>query len=233
MKTRQLSLLEKKILLSRGWLSTQSTDFSSALLEACHRREFQAGQTIFFEGDEMNGFDGLVSGSVGLYSSPTEDLPVLLHVAGPGEWTDGGRALSKENARVVSPVARNDVTIAHVSTASLRALEGEFPDLRLRLVSLSAIYLDFFTLLNADNCNRDISARTRTAILRLLGEGFLPGCEFPDDPVEIFVAQNEIAELARLSRNAVGPILRKLERAGAISLGYRKITVLNRSLLTG
>jgi CRP-like cAMP-binding protein len=231
MKTRQLSLLQKKILLSRGWLTTQSTDFSSALLELCYRREFQAGQTIFFEGDEMDGLDGLVSGSVGLYSSPTDNLPVLLHVSGPGEWTDGGRALSKENARIVSPVARNDVTVAHVSMQSLRALEGEFPDLRLRLVALSSIYLDFFTLLNADNSNRDIDALTRAAIRRLLGEGFLPGCEFPGDPVEIPVTQNEIAELARLSRNAVGPILRKLERAGAILLGYGKITVLNRSLL--
>ena len=69
MKTRQLSLLEKKILLNRGWLSTQTTDFSSALLEVTQRREFQAGQSIFFEGDEMDGLDGIVSGWVGVYSS--------------------------------------------------------------------------------------------------------------------------------------------------------------------
>lgn len=231
MKTRQLSLLQKKILLNRGWLTTQSTDFSNALLEVARIREYQTGQSIFFAGDEMDGLDGLISGSVGVYSAPTENPPVLYHIAGPGLWTDGGRVHSKENTRVVSPVARNDVTTAHVRREALQDLEAEFPDLRLRLVALSSIYLDFFTLLNADNSNRDIDALTRAAIRRLLGEGFLPGCEFPGDPVEIPVTQNEIAELARLSRNAVGPILRKLEKAGAISLGYRKITVLNRSLL--
>ena len=103
MKTRQLSLLEKKILLNRGWLTTQSTDFSNALLEVSRIKEFQAGQTIFFEGDEMDGLDGLISGSVGVYSAPTENPPVLYHIAGPGLWTDGGRVHSKESKRVVSP----------------------------------------------------------------------------------------------------------------------------------
>ena len=231
MKKRRLSLPQKKALLSRGWLTIQSTDFSSALLEVAQRREFQAGQTIFFEGDEMDGLDGVVSGSVGLYSSPTENPPTLIHVAGPGEWGGGGPVLSKENRRISSSVARNDVTVAHVSTESLIVLEAEIPDFRLRLVTIASIYLDFFNLLYADNSDRDIDARTRNAIRRLLGERWLPGCEFPGDPFEIPVTQDEISELARLSRNAVGPILRKLERAGAISLGYRKITVLNRSLL--
>ena len=233
MKKRRLSLLQKKALLSRGWLTIQSTDFSSALLEVAQRREFQAGQTIFFEGDEMDGLDGVVSGSVGLYSSPTENPPMLIHVAGPGEWGGGGPVLSKENRRISSSVARNDVTVAHVSTESLKVLEAEIPDLRLRLVTIASIYLEFFNLSYADNADRDIDARTRAAIRRLLGERWLPGCEFPGDPFEIPVTQDEIAELAHLSRNAVGPILRKLEQAGAISLGYRKITVLNRSLLNG
>ena len=228
---RQMTLLDKKILLSRGWLTTQSTDFSNALLQACRIREFQAGQTIFFAGDEMDGLDGLVSGWLGVYSSPTESPPVLYHIAVPGHWSDGSRVHSQENTRIVSPVARTDVTIAHVSKQALQDMEVEFPDLRLRLVTLSSIYLDFFNLLYADNSNRDTEARTKAAIRRLLGERWLPGCEFPSDPVEIPAAQDELAELAHLSRNAVGPILRKLEQAGAISLGYRKITVLNRSLL--
>jgi len=228
-----VTLLDKKILLSRGWLSTQSTDFSSALLEVCRIREFQAGQAIFFAGDEMDGLDGLVSGWVGVYSSPTDSPPVLYHIAGPGHWTDGSRVHSQENTRIVTPVARGDVTVAHVGKEALQDLEAEFPDLRLRLVTLASIYLDFFNLLYADNSNRDIEVRTSAAILRLLGERWLPGCGFPGDPAEIPVTQDEIAELAQLSRNAVGPILRALEQAGAISLGYRKITILNRSLLNG
>ena len=138
----------------------------------------------------------------------------------------GGAVLAEENTRISSSVARTEVAVAHVSRESLKVLEDEFPDLRLRLVTLASIYLDAFALLYADNSDRDIDARTRAAIRRLLGEGFIPACDFPGDPVEIPVTQDEIAELARLSRNAVGPILRKLERAGALSLGYRKITVL-------
>jgi len=233
MKTRQLSLLERKILLNRGWLTTQSTDFSSALLEVAQIREFRAGQSIFFEGDEMDGLDGIVSGWVGVYSAPTENPPVLIHFMGPGDWGGGGPILSDENTRISSPVARTDVKVVHITRKSLKVLETEFPDLRLRLVTLGSIYLDFFKVLYADNSGKDIDARTRAAVRRLLGESFLPGCEFPGDPIEIPVTQDEIAELTRLSRNAVGPILRTLERAGAISLGYRKITVLNRSLLQG
>ena len=91
MKTRQLSPLQVKILLNRGWLTTQPTNFANAVIAVTQLREFQPGQTIFFEGDETDGLDGIVSGSAGIYSAPTNNPPVLIHVAGPGEWGGGGR----------------------------------------------------------------------------------------------------------------------------------------------
>jgi CRP/FNR family transcriptional regulator len=228
MRTRQLLPLERQALLTRGWLTTQSTDFSNALLEVAQRREFQAGQTIFSEGDEIDGLDGLASGSLGLYSAPSENPEVLIHVAMPGEWGGGGPL-----KRISTLVARSDVTIASVSRKSLRDMEAEFSDLRLRLETKASIYIDFFRVLYADNSGKDIDARIRAAIRRLLGEPFVPGFERLCDPVDIPVTRDEIAELAGLSRNAVGPTLRELQRSGAISLGYRKVTVMDRSLLHG
>ena len=59
----------------------------------------------------------------------------------------------------------------------------------------------------------------------------MPNSHVPGDPVELAVTQTEIAELAHVTRNAVAPILKDLERKGAISIGYGKTTVLDRRLL--
>lgn len=47
-----------------------------------------------------------------------------------------------------------------------------------------------------------------------------------DDPMELGLSQTDLADIAGISRQALGPILKSLQAAGIIALGYRSIRVL-------
>lgn len=46
------------------------------------------------------------------------------------------------------------------------------------------------------------------------------------DPLELRLSQTDLADIAGISRQALGPILKSLDAAGIIALGYRSIRVL-------
>lgn len=46
------------------------------------------------------------------------------------------------------------------------------------------------------------------------------------DPMELSLSQTDLADIAGISRQALGPILKSLEAAGIIALGYRSVRVL-------
>lgn len=47
------------------------------------------------------------------------------------------------------------------------------------------------------------------------------------DPLELRLSQTDLADIAGISRQALGPILESLATAGVIALGYRSIRVLD------
>jgi CRP-like cAMP-binding protein len=100
-----------------------------------------------------------------------------------------------------------------------------------RFASLVSLYSDFFLSALATQAERDVETRVKHTLLRLIAEDFLPVHDFPPGPVELPITQGDIAEMTFLTRNSVGPVLRRLEQQGAIALGYRKTTIMDRSLL--
>jgi len=91
------------------------------------------------------------------------------------------------------------------------------------------IYGDVSQTVAADLLIRDSERRCAAVLLRLSGHRFAS----PTDrqPVEVSLAQDELAGAANLSRNSTGTMLRRLGSRGLIELGYRGITVSNPSAL--
>ena len=67
----------------------------------------------------------------------------------------------------------------------------------------------------SDNLLLTGERRCAAALLRLMPAA---GCEVP-------VSQNELAQLAGMSRHTAGRVLRDFEKAGYITIGYRQILV--------
>lgn len=225
-----LSSDARKLLCRRGWLSPQDVEFQQRVLDSCRTFQIKAGQTLFGIGDDTVFLHGLISGYQDLMIAPHSGPPVTVYLMSPGDWA-GAMMLASKTSRRGTVIARTDCQFAYLGERALSRLEVDFPDLKARTSSLAAGFADLMIEIVAAQAEKDVAYRVKLTLLRLLGECFIPGCEYPGDPVELPVAQKDIAEMAFLTRNAVGPVLKQLERVGAISIGYRKTTVLNRALL--
>jgi CRP-like cAMP-binding protein len=122
--------------------------------------------------------------------------------------------------RIAAVTARTAVIAAYVPRHAFDALLTAQPDGWRPIAGLSNELLAIALPAVADSMIRD-SRRRCAAVLLRLGDRRLGG----EAPVELPLAQEDIATLATLTRKTAGLVLRGLERDGLIALGYRSITL--------
>lgn len=226
----QLSNKAKQILSETGWLSRQPENVRNAFLDMGEIREWQKGQTIFNIGDPKGSMIGIVSGWVNTIIAPLAMDPMLMHVSGPGAWGGETAILAASDRRAIVS-ARTSCRIAHFPEKEIQALARTVPELRTSLAALSAGHMDHLLAVVLSFGQKNPDTRVRLALLRLVGDGLMFGWNDNSDPKDIPVTQRELAEMSMLSRNAVGAVLKDLEDSGALEIGYKKLTILNRELL--
>ena len=193
-----------------GWIAGLPADLQEALLSSAEVRERTVGASIYREGDTPGGLFGLVSGSLGVLATLGPFAPRLVHVARPGWWVGEASMVSGTRTRV-EVRARTPSTIAVVSAATIAEVARSAPDIWRFLNVLTVAHLDNALLFAG--CVLAPGARERIAATLLrLSAPQPPECE----AVELRVSQSELAELAGLSRNSVGPVLRELQAGGTI-----------------
>ena len=76
---------KKKVLAESILFSGLSDDDLSQVADIAHLKTFNRGKTIFFEGDEGNGFYMVVDGRVKIFKMSFDGKEQILHIFGPGE----------------------------------------------------------------------------------------------------------------------------------------------------
>ncbi len=181
-------------------------------------------------GDPPAGLYGVCDGFLDVLIAPQSDTPILVHVARAGWWA-GDAALISGTERRTGLIARTEVTIAYIPGEAMLQICREDAEGWRKVAALTVSMFDHALSLVAAGRLANPEERVRAALRRLVGEGQLYGIGGGDEPVSFPIAQSELAELAALSRNAAGPALLRLERAGAISRAYRRITVIDKTRL--
>ena len=186
---------------------------------------FAAGETLIWGGDREGGILGLAEGSVSVSSSSGAADVAPIHIVRPPFWF-GLNPIVAGAARNVTVTARSECLVAQVSQHALVAILAERPEywrltgqLLVDTVAIAVQAVD--DLMLRDNRRRCIAVLLRIADCRNSG----------DVAVEADIGQEELAAMANLSRQTVGPILHELARAGVISLGYRSIVLQNPAAL--
>ena len=133
--------------------------------------------------------------------------------------------------RPIGATARTPCEIAYFSKTEMERITREVPEVWASLAKLTAGHIQLLMSIIACNAERDPQTRVSLTLLRLLGDGLIFGWGGEDDPRELPLNQNELAEMSLLSRNSVGTVLKKLETKGAIAVGYRSVRILDRDLL--
>ena len=207
-------LMEREQSLSQvrqlGWLAHLPDGLCTDLLSRAQLRPRAVGDRLYMEDAHPGGLFGLASGSLSVTATLGPFQPRLIHVARPGWWVGEASMVSRTRTRV-EVTARQPSVILVITAAALADLSRHAPEIWRYLALLTVSHMD--NALNFAGCilARGVEDRVIATLLRL-AEPLPPAGE----TISLPITKGELAELAGLSRNPVGPVLRDLERSGDI-----------------
>jgi CRP/FNR family cyclic AMP-dependent transcriptional regulator len=234
-KVRQLSVPAavdysgaRHLLATHGWLATSSPAFREALLDICEWRHFDEGDVCFGSDDATGEFFGIAVGCLASTHRWSGNGAEIVHVWHPGEWTSEAPLVS-DTPRLGPLVARTAGLLAVVPAQSLSNLLMVEPAFWQDIARQCDQRGFAWATAALDLLRRDSDQRCIASLLRLAG------CRFRDPPggppYLAPISQQELAEASNQCRNGVSPVLRQLEAAGEINVGYRRIVILNSAAL--
>jgi CRP/FNR family transcriptional regulator, cyclic AMP receptor protein len=209
------------VLSKYGWLSRMPADFRTSILRNCTWQNYEAGASLFVAGDPPGGIFGIADGSIGtstLLGAP--DAP-MVHIARRGFWSGEGSILSGEPRRM-SASAITAALVANVPLSALHTLLSERPEWWQHIGQLALSSIDIIGNGFVDLMIRDSGRRCAAILLRLCECRFKDAAEVSR---EVMVTQEEMANMANLSRATVNTILRRFAKQQLIELRYRSIIV--------
>ena len=217
-----------RILQRSPWFSRQSKALQSAFVAHGQTVRAEPESWIYDVGEEARGLYGVLTGSVRVLVQTEHVAPSLVAIVGPGAiFGYSGRFVG--GRRLVTTIARERSTLFYLPESALEQIARQVPDLWFHLAELSSDQLVVALHTHVIAAHRPPVARVALHLAQWAGD------ETP--PVSMKVRQDELAELAGLSRKTVNAILHDLADAGLIRPGYGRIDILDpkglRSLLSG
>lgn len=205
-----------------GWSSRLPPALQADLLDAARLRVLEDGGRLFAIGDLPGGFYGLVSGCLAAEAAQSGAAPhksLLLH---PGAWIGVGPVAGLD-ARVIGTWATRRSAILAVEIADFRRVAAAHPD-SWRHIALLEVENHARTMgLCQDLMVRGGRPRLLAILARLGGLHEKPVPE----PAVIDATQDEVADIANLSRSVVSRFLQDMEREGLVRLRRKTIEILD------
>lgn len=195
-----------------------------SLLAAARNRKFARREVIFHEGDLGDSIHLVSDGHVGIrISTPRGDLAIV-RIVGPGGFF-GELALLSEGPRSATAIALGPTRTVSVTRAQFDDLRQHAPGAN--DVLIGALATEVRRLAAAHVEALYLSADKRL-FRRLLEAAHVFGAAAP---VTIPLTQDEIAQLAGISRPTANQLMVEARDAGAIELARGKFTVLETAWL--
>jgi len=202
-----------------GWLTQEAKELREWVAEVGRWRVFEPGQLIYSYGDFSDGVYGLGSGSLEIMFPLVRDEPVFLHLAEVGFWI-GDAAELAGNPRMVSLSAASRSRLLHLSSRSIQKLVAAKPKYWPAFYRLSGINFHTIARQYAEALSLTLRARISRHLLRLA-----------EAPSMVEVTQDDLAHLVGVARGTLRRCLVELASLGAIEIRYRKLRVLDPTVL--
>lgn len=209
------------------WLSGQPRALADALLARASLQRFTKNQTIIGLEEADTSLHYLLQGAVEV-AVPRVTLELFpVHIIACGQWfgehgaITGKPSFAEYRARTLS-------STLSIPRAALIELESRLPDGRAAMVELLSLTIRTQMEMAGDLAGFDAENRVRSKLLTLSA---VSGMRTGQSEVSVPISQEDLAIVSCVSRPTVCKILRKLEEAGTIRLGYRRIEILRRGEL--
>lgn len=202
-----------------GWLAQQPPDFRDWAATVGRWKSYQPGQYVYHAGDKSDGAYGLAAGGLQVTFPLVAEEPVIIYRAEAGFWIGDAAELASE-PRIVTVMAAVETRLFHLSSAAIKTLLANRPEHWRCFYQLSIINLRLCVSQLAEALALTVRARVSRRLLGLAGA---------DGDAEI--TQDELAKLLGVTRPTIRRCLGELERMGAVETRYRKLRIIDRSVL--
>lgn len=199
------------------------------LAEGRSPRSYRAGQLVYLQGTHPECFFYLISGSARSFISSTsgEERVLTIHRAGD---LMGEASFFDGCPRVTSAMALEDCRILTINQGQLDAAFQRHPELALPMLQ----YLARTVRMLSDHVGASsLPAQQRVArwLLSQSGVANDAGGNAAKEGRSIRTTHEEIGQAVGLSRVTVSRVLGELSAQGLVELGYRSVTILERTKL--
>src|SRR5919198_3427993 len=185
-------------------------------------RSFPAGVRVFHEGDRSDACYLVRSGDLRVTREHPDGRAIALATLGPGDIF-GELAMLDGQARSASVETLSDCSLLALGAADFRRLLGEHSQISVKLVAALTRRLRETNERVARQSFQTVPSRVAGVLTQLIAEETAPEGR---TGVTIRMTQADLAQLAGTSRESVSRFLATLERAGVVSVGRGRVTVL-------
>ena len=193
-------------------------------------RRFDAGASIFHEGDASDTCYVVRGGRARAIREHADGRQITLATFGPGDIF-GELAMFDDERRSASVEATEQLDVLAILGNDMRRLMREHADITVKLaVSLVRRLRSANERLSRQSF-QTVQSRVATVLAQLVEQAREDGAGERD--VSIKATQDDIAKLAGSSRESASRFLAVLERAGVISQGRGRLTVHDPAALGG
>lgn len=189
--------------------------------QLCTTRRFEAGQTVFREGEPGHTLVGLVSGKLRISVTSTAGRELNLNLIEPGEIV-GEIAFIDGGLRTATGTAIEPSTCVTIQRKPFFALMDRRPQISRHFLALLCERVRWTSQLVADSAFLSVPDRMATRLRDLAQADDRPICE----PIEVRISQQELADYLGVSRQVVNGYLREWHRNGLVGLSRGTITLL-------
>jgi CRP/FNR family cyclic AMP-dependent transcriptional regulator len=200
-----------------GGLDDQSL---KALEVLCVNRRFQAGQTVFRQGETGTALFGVISGKIRVSVSSEDGQELHLNLIEPGEIV-GEIAFIDGGPRTATGTAAAATTCFTIARAPFFKVLDRRPQISRHLLNLLCERVRWTSRLVADSAFLSVPDRMLTRLRDLAPSGD----RLPDGRLRVRISQQELADYLGVSRQVVNGYLRRWQAAGRVSLGRGSITL--------
>lgn len=211
------------VFATRGWLADTSNSLRKKIIEAGRRMTVVAGERLISPGDLPGGIYGVLTGGIAIEGATQWHAPRVGHVYRAGHWFGHGPALHG-GVRTMGYFAMEDSCLFTVPLQSLRNLMRDDPDVIALVGQMATRGTDLAGWITCDLLIPAAPQRIAAVLLRITGAHEKIESS---DPNGFRLTQNDIGEMANVSRIYVSRVLSHFEKLGWISKGYGHIRLID------
>ncbi len=189
------------------------------------KKQYNRGETIFFEGDKGDGFYMVDSGKVKIYKMSLSGKEQILHFFGPGEPFGEVPVFHGQPFPATAEALMKSTMLFFPRDKFIR-LVHEIPSIALNMLAVLSMRLRRFASQIESLSLQEVPARLAGYLLYLSEE------QRNADTVELEISKGQLASLLGTIPETLSRIFAKMSEAGLIAVEGKTIRILDREGLT-